>query len=133
MAKRIVEMKKELRKTFRKMSKLFELRKTNTNYYSYNYDVDNYCFPKGVTEYTIVTSEGIQYIINALTKEVPDIDFKKIIYVEKYLGGLNYESCDAYDTDRGWYRSRDNYDYFNSHIDTYKIKWSIEIVGVEED
>lgn len=91
-AKRLIEIKKELRKV-RKRFQLYTINWNNPNIY-FNKDRDEYCFPKNVYGYDIITKDGTKYILNSLSKEFPNIDFKNIVFVEKCM----YTS--------GWYRRK---------------------------
>ena len=91
-AKRLIEAKKELRKV-RKRMKLYIKKYNNPNEYFYS-DIEEYCFPKNVWNYDIITKDGTKYILNNCSKSFPNIDFKDIIFVEKNM----YTS--------GWYKRK---------------------------
>ena len=60
-----------------------------------------YCFPKDVKEYTIVTKEGIKYIVNAMCSQLPNIE--DIVYVHKTMCIRNKGDFCYYDTINGFY------------------------------
>ena len=79
-AKRLIEIKKELRKVKKRMH-LYNSNMKNNEYFCKS--IEDYCFPKYVTDYEIITKDRIRYIISNITPKFPEIDFKNIIYVNK--------------------------------------------------
>ena len=134
-AKRLIEVKKELRKVRKRMNRLKTINETEPNktYYYYITSVDEYCFPKYVTEYTIITKQGIKYIINNLmTDYFPDINFKDIIYVSKFMGYLSLNENNCWDTNVGFYswKTVEGWNYFHNAEDRYNV---VETVGDYKD
>lgn len=119
-AKRLIEIKKELRKVRKRMNMYVE-KSNNPNICLWE-DVEEYCFPNNVYNYDIITKDGTKYILNNLNCIFPNIDFKDIVFVEKnmYTAG-------------GYRRKKDNklihitnkYEAYNTLIgytDTYNYK-----------
>lgn len=127
-AKRLIEVKKELRKVRKRMGKLKIFNETHC----YTYNVDEYCFPKNVTEYTIITKQKVRYIINNLIDDFPDIDFKDIIYVSKIMGYLPSNTNNCWNTNIGFYnwRTAEGWKYLHHAEDRYKV---VETIGDYED
>ena len=89
---------------------------------SFEESLEDYCFPKNVTEYTIITSDGIRYIINSLSRNYNyDIDFNKIIYVHKFNGYADVKKNNCWDTEVGFYSSYHNWNYHIAHKDNFDI------------
>lgn len=130
-AKRLIEIKKELRKVRKKMNRLKNINEKyiNKNFYYYIKDVSDYCFPKNVTEYTIITRMGIKYIINNLmTNYFPDIDFKDIIYVSKIIHPIDSKNNNVWNSDRGFYnwKTEEGWIYFHNAENKYNV---VEVIG----
>ena len=78
--KRLFELKKELRRVQRKIYKYTKLKCDKYNIYA---DITDYCFPRFVNYYEIITSEGIRYVIDRDTETFPNINFRDIVYIRK--------------------------------------------------
>ena len=123
-AKRMIEIKKELRKVKKRMN-LYNSNMKNNEYFCKS--IEDYCFPTYVTDYEIITKNRIRYIISNITPKFPDINFKDIIYVNKYMGYIkNKNNC--WDTDTGYYNSADK--DINTIDDIYSV---VNVVGDYED
>lgn len=88
--KRLFELKKELRHIQRKIYKYSKLN--HVNYSNYK-DIVDYCFPKYINSYTIITSNKKRYIINCFTNEFPaDLNFSRILYICKTKCSCRYKT-----------------------------------------
>lgn len=93
--------------------------------------LEDYCFPENVTEYTIITSDGIKYIINSLSRNYNyDIDFDKVIYVHKFNGYADVKKNNCWDTELGFYNSYNNLNY---HITREDIYTTVNTIGRYKD
>lgn len=117
--KRLFELKKELKAVKKKMDKL--------NKYLTNKDLPlcSYGLEKDTNWNTweIILSNGTEYDIDGTTTTFPDIDFKKVVYINKTFATQYWKSkktgkmCNnvswhnAYDSITGFYNGRKNYEY----------------------
>ena len=102
--KRLFEMKKELKK----VKKLLD--KSDKCYGDLKWG--------NAGHYEIIMRDGNNYIIGMNTYDFPDIDFKQIVYVRKFIrifGGF-------YDTDIGYYRRNWDYTYHSKVAKKYNEK-----------
>ena len=105
--KRLFEMKKELKK----VKKLLD--KSDKCYGDLKWG--------NAGHYEIIMRNGDNYIVGMTTYDFPDINFKQIVYVRKFIrifGGF-------YDTDIGYYRRSWDYSYAENVERKYKVRNTI--------
>lgn len=120
--KRLFEMKKELVRLKRRMDKKVRIsKKAGQEPYSYGLSYHD----KTWDTYRIITSDGKCYELDCTTKVFPDIDFRKIVYVDKKLstslfaytknGVWHYTEPlnDSYDSLKGYYNRKADWSYEN--------------------
>lgn len=117
-------LRNEIKKVIEKLKDY--LRRLNEEDY-FDEDIQDYCFPYGVREYVIITSTKKQYIINCITREVPDIDIEDIVHVIKGLYLTTENKYSYWDTINGYYNK---WSLFKSTINSFN---STEIIGEFED
>lgn len=132
--KRLFELKKELMQLKRKMDKKAKIAEKKGEIpcsFGMEYEYGNW------DSYSIFTSDGIEYLIDCTTRYFPNIDFKKIVYINKSFQYCAWKSKKTgkwqnnkawysnYDSFTGFYQSRDNYEYYLNMYDRYKINSQI--------
>ena len=83
-----------------------------------------YCCKENWEAYDFITSDGKLYQIDCTTEVFPDIDFKKIVYINKWLP----ESLFEYKRNNMWYKIPHNYDSYDSVNGKYKGKYSTDYI-----
>lgn len=125
--KRLFELKKELMQLKRKMdkkAKIAEKKGEIPESFAHKYEYGNWGY------YEIITSDGTKYNINQDTRYFPNIDFKKIVYIDKgtvvYWGKngnvLGYRSYDSF---TGFHQIWDIEEYLKYIDNKFKVKDSI--------
>ena len=128
--KRLIEIKKELRRVKKKMQKrIYYLNKDNIDTYPFEC-IEDYCFPKNISAYNIITNNGTKYIISNITGKFPDIDFKNIVYVSKFIDKVNTDKYEFYDTNNGFFNPQNRWQYEEAVEKQYNVT---NTVGDYED
>lgn len=118
------ELRNEIKRVIEKLKEY--MNRLNTEKYFYD-DIQDYCFPKGVFSYVVITAEGKEYILNCITREVPEINLDDIVCVIKSLPISSENAYGYWDTVNGYH---DNWGLFNSTISSFNVK---EVIGEFED
>ena len=116
--KRLFELKKELRQLKRRMDKKVRISEKNgerPHSYALEYNDDTW------DTIEIITSDGIWYGIDCTTIYFPNIDFKRIVYINRKLVCDNNAKFDSYDSIRGYYKGGYNYKYSNNIKSKFKV------------
>lgn len=128
--KRLFELKKELKVLKKNMDKKFRLAvKNHVEPQCYGLKYGNITWDT----YEVITSEGKCYTIDFTTIILPDIDFRKIVYIGKTFPTMSWKSkrtgklCDnkswfdAYDSLIGKFNTRDNFSYLKQIREKYNV------------
>lgn len=121
--KRLFELKKELKQLKRRMDKRLKIAgKKGERPHSYGLEYEDNSW----NTYEIITSDGKMYTMDCTTIYFPDIDFRKIVYVNKTFSTCYWrskktgKSCnnkawfDAYDSVTGYYKGKHDWEYSNN-------------------
>ena len=129
--KRLFELKKELRQLKRRMDKkvkISEKRGERPHSYALHYNDDTW------STIEIITSDNKMYTMDCTTIFFPDIDFRKIVYINKSVlfhiwrnrkTGVCYEhgaKLDSYDSLNGYYKGKYDYEYTKNIQNKFKVK-----------
>lgn len=130
-SKRLFELKKELRQLKRRMDKkvrISEKRGERPHSYALYYNDDTW------DTIEIITSDGIWYGIDCTTIYFPNINFKRIVYINRKLSSSTWSykkngvwhntapNYDSYDSEIGYYKSSENKKYYKYIQDKFPIK-----------
>lgn len=127
--KRLFELKKELLKLKKDMVKKYCISlKNNTEPLSYGLEYGNNTWDT----YEVITSDGKCYTIDCTTFLIPDIDFKKIVYIGKTYPRRSWKNkvgkvCtnnswfDAYDSLTGKFNTKDNFSYLKQVREKFNV------------
>lgn len=128
--KRLFELKKELLKLKKDMEKKLRISvKTNNEPLSYGLEYGNNTWDT----YEVITSDGKCYTIDCTTIFIPDIDFKKIVYISKTYSRRSWKNrktgkiCtnnswfDAYDSVTGKFNTKDNFSYLKQIREKFNV------------
>ena len=128
MNKKLFNLKKEL-----KQLKYMMIR---SNKYTDKHNLNRKCFMDynwGLHDnYTIIDSHGTCFYVTPETNEFPNVDFSKIVYINASIEYSFWKkgnkwlktpyNYDNYDSDCGFYNSKNNYTYRSIIFNKYKVK-----------